>query len=64
MKGLRQKVKLPRGRVVSFQIERDILQLAREQSSTRRIPLSMWFREAAREKLAALKERNGKAVPA
>lgn len=42
-----------RGQMVSFKLEQDVLDLVRKESFDRRIPLSMWLREAAREKLAA-----------
>lgn len=51
-----------KGQLISFKLELDILELVRKQASGQRIPVSMWLREAAREKLA--RQFAGKAVSA
>ncbi len=42
---------IPNGQMVSFKLEKEIAEAARKLAFARMIPLSMWLREAAREKL-------------
>lgn len=48
---------IPQGQMVSFKVEEEVAKAMRKRAFSRMIPLSMWLREAAREKLKREKRR-------
>lgn len=49
-----------KGEIVSFMIEKEVSKAVRKKAAERMIPLSMWLREAAREKLKRDKKASAK----